>query len=300
MPPDTPNRVCVWSCQFKDKIVASGDAAHDNAGNQVDPTTIINQQIFSTVAQLGVSMSKRIIRTLISVTDQTSLHWIGEHCGVHDLATTAGAQSLSTSHATILTRKCMEAQGILQRATALHIPSQPSSGGWTVVHGAAMFSEPELMEAVLAAEPAFPPASAFSHAPARARQRREGETTAMHVAAVHGNNKLIASMITAGHSPHIHDRWGRTPLDTACAQMWTEADLTDAFGAGAHARCKDTGLLEPRTSSSGGARVFAGAGGGYATPASHGESAVPTMCDIDVVDKMTTAEFQAAYVSVRR
>ena len=77
---------------------------------------------------------------------------------------------------------------------------------WTVVHGASLFAEPEVMNAVLEAEPYD------------AEEAKPGmvQTTPMHVAAVCGNVKLIKPLIDAGHPTDVKDRWGRIPLDTAC------------------------------------------------------------------------------------
>ena len=162
---------------------------------------------------------------------------------------------------------------------------------WTIVHGAATFSEPEVLEAALEVEP-FDPESELND-PTITR------TTPMHIAAVCGNTRLIQPLIAKGYSPEIRDRWGRTPLDTACLQTWSDAELISAFGAGAPASCKASGVLPVGARSpTGKPFAYTGAGGGYASPQRTMDT--PPRCDIDVVEGMTTAEFQYMYVSPRR
>lgn len=143
------------------------------------------------------------------------------------------------------------------------------------------------------------------------------QTTPMHVAAVCGNVKLVKPLIDAGHPTQVKDRWGRIPLDTACLQMWTAQELVAAFGPEAPQYCKDAGTLylrRPAALSTDGATtgpppppnlnpqatsfVFTEAGGGYKTPEVN--AAIPSTCAFDIVDQMTTAEFQHTYVSPRR
>lgn len=99
------------------------------------------------------AMRKRIIRTLISVPEQASLQWMGENCGVPDLGKVAGAMSMSVREATELTKKCIIHQGLLDEALSRHTAGLTPSTRWTVVHGASLFAEPEVMNAALAAEP---------------------------------------------------------------------------------------------------------------------------------------------------
>lgn len=224
------------------------------------------------------------------------MQWIGEGCGVDDLASTAhGLDSYNVADANAFARKCLQAQGALDKGKERHglrnLAMMPASK-WTIVHAAATFSEPEVLEAALEVEP-FDPGSELND-PTITR------TTPMHIAAVCRNTRLIKPLIAKGYSPEIRDRWGRTPLDTACLQTWSDVELAAAFGASAPAACKASGVLPLGARKPAGEKLFeyTGAGGGYASPAS--TMAIPPRCDLDVVEGMSTAEFQHMYVSARR
>jgi hypothetical protein len=163
------------------------------------------------------------------------------------------------------------------------------------VHAAALFPDPVMMNAVLAVEPYMPQHTTTSST----------ATTPMHVAAYNGNVKLIAPLIKNGHSTDQKDRWGRTPLDIACLQQWSTAETVAAFGDTAPAHCQrlrmsaSTFSNENRLPASGPFH-YSEAGGGYMTGRGHSNEGLPSTCDFDVVEAMTTSEFQQMYASARR
>ena len=73
----------------------------------------------------------------------------------------------------------------------------------------ALFAEPEVLAAALGAEP-------DGHRLIVAAPSGMRQTTPLHVAAIAGNTRLIRPLIAHGYPTHVKDRWGRTPLDTAC------------------------------------------------------------------------------------
>ena len=84
--------------------------------DQGAPDEVVNQNFFSFVVQLGVSTAKMIVRTLILGLDNETLQWIGEGCGVDDLAASAhGLHSYSVLDANVFARKCLQAQGALAK-----------------------------------------------------------------------------------------------------------------------------------------------------------------------------------------
>lgn len=210
-----------------------------------------------------------MIRTLISVPEVESLQWLGENCGVPDLGKVAGTMSVTVSDVTELTRKCMVYQGVLADAAEMHADAkrqeqQAQQDGsedeafkplqWTVVHGAASFSDPAILDAALAVEPYIAAALEKKHTQHRSKgnqwqsadDRAAPQTTPMHIAAIRGNTRLIELLVKNGHPTNAADRWGRIPLEYACLQMWTPLELTAAFGASALEYCNEMGTLTLR------------------------------------------------------
>jgi hypothetical protein len=71
----------------------------------------------------------------------------GQHCGDPDLGKRASEPTMSVAEVSKLVVGCLRTQTILHKHAELHKP-KGKEATWTVLHAAAVFSNPTLIEAV--------------------------------------------------------------------------------------------------------------------------------------------------------
>merc|ERR1712166_474535 len=73
---------------------------------------------------------------------------------------------------------------------------------------------------------------------------------------------IISQLVKHGYDKHAPDQFGHSPLQIACMQRWSFAELETAFGAGTYAECLAAGHLDVRRPSTV-PSADAGPGGGW-------------------------------------
>ena len=290
--------------------------------NSKDADGTLKQKLASVDAQFFSSMVSELDynqllmqKVLISTKSPSTLHWIFETCGDTETAllSKAGKTWHTVNMATVrdLAAKCVSNQRVLIQALQRYVKGAQAvrastrKGSWNILHEAAALGQPTIMKYALVVEKA-----GVNPGP--------GGISPLHVAVTYGWPQLVAMLVAKGSDPHLSNPEGWSPLQMACRQMWPKELVADAFGADLAEACDcklstvdcavDNALKQPPK-----AVDYAGPGGGWGTERDHDRAPEQfggtagsiheietSMCEVDVIESITAADFLKSYVAARR